>query len=88
MFTDSNDPSKIFNFDLEAGKIVEEFTSSADQKVNELNHITNKIKNGQSTSENTFVAVSDKAIFTIDPRINKKQKNAEEKIYKTNPNFN
>jgi hypothetical protein len=32
--------------------------------------------------------VNEKAIFTLDPRLNKKDKSAQEKIYKTNPEFN
>jgi hypothetical protein len=32
--------------------------------------------------------VNERAIFTFDPRINKKEKAAQSKIYKTNPEFN
>jgi hypothetical protein len=53
-----------------------------------MRHITQKWKNAQTSDENTFVAINDRAIYTIDPRINKKQKAAESKIYKTNPQFN
>ena len=34
-----------------------------------------------------FVGIGDRSIYTIDPRINKKDKMAQEKIYKTNPEF-
>lgn len=34
-----------------------------------------------------LVGVSNRAVFTLDPRINKKVKAAAEKIYKTNPMF-
>ena len=70
IFCDKADQTQMFNFDMEAGKIVETFKAAKDDKVNDMKHLTNKFKNGQSTTENTFVGVSEKAIFTLDPRIN------------------
>lgn len=52
-----------------------------------MRHITNKVKNGQASTESTFVGINDRAIYTLDPRINKKEKVAESKVYKTNPQF-
>ena len=52
-----------------------------------MRHITNKWKNGQASAEDTFVAINDRAIYTLDPRINKKEKVAQSKVYKTNPQF-
>jgi len=37
-----------------------------------MRHITQKWKNAQTSDENTFVAINDRAIYTVDPRINKK----------------
>ena len=88
IFTDKNDPSQIFNFDMEKGKIIEQFTADKSIDTNRLRHLCNKWKNGQSSTESTFVGVNDRAIFTIDPRINKKEKAAQSKVYKTNPEFN
>jgi hypothetical protein len=31
--------------------------------------------------------LNERAIYTLDPRINKKHKVAQEKVYKTNPQF-
>lgn len=76
IFTDKNDPSQIFNFDMEKGKIIEQFTADKSIDTNRLRHLCNKWKNGQSSTESTFVGVNDRAIFTIDPRINKKEKAA------------
>ena len=87
IFCDSHDQSKMFNFDMERGKIVEEFVADSQKEISSMRHITNKFKNAQSTSEQTFVGINDRAIFTIDPRINKKEKAAESKVYKTNPQF-
>ena len=74
----------MINFDIETGKIVEEFTAA---KKGNITHITNKVKNGQASTEETFVAIGNNAIYTIDPRIGKKEKAAESKVYKTNPDF-
>lgn len=46
LFTDKNDTSQIFNFDMEKGKIVEQFRADKDSAIAKLRHITNKIKNG------------------------------------------
>jgi hypothetical protein len=76
IFTDKNDSSQIFNFDLEAGKIVEQYQADKSANTSQIRHLTNRQKNGQSTTESTFVGVNEKAIFTLDPRINKKDKAA------------
>jgi hypothetical protein len=44
LFTDKNDPTQIFNFDMEAGKIVEQFQANVD--MSKLRHLTNQHKNG------------------------------------------
>ena len=46
VFTDKANPSLMYNFDMEAGKIVETFQAHKDDKVNEMRHLTNKVKNG------------------------------------------
>jgi len=85
IFCDSHDQSKMFNFDMERGKIVEEFTADKEKNISSMRHITNKFKNAQSTTEDTFVGINERAIYTLDTRINKKEKMAESKVYKTNP---
>lgn len=87
VFCDKNDPTQLYNFDMETGKIVEQFTADDDTNFNEMRHITNRIKNGQASAESTFVAINDRAIYTLDPRIGKKEKVAKSKLYKTNPQF-
>lgn len=59
---------------MEKGKVVEEFTSSKDKAMNKMRHITNALKNGQTSVESTFIGVNDRAIYTLDTRINKKEK--------------
>ena len=88
IFNDAKDPSQLFNFDLEKGKIIEQFTTTDEKSkfdTASIRHLTNKFKNGQSSGESTFVGINERAIYTLDPRINKKQKMAQEKVYKTNP---
>lgn len=85
IFCDKNDQSQVYNFDMERGKIIEQFTSNADKALSALRHITNAQKNGQTTGNQTFVGLNDRAIFTLDTRIDKKEKVAQSKIYKTNP---
>mmetsp|Transcript_6690 Transcript_6690/g.10747 ORF Transcript_6690/g.10747 Transcript_6690/m.10747 type:complete len:303 (-) Transcript_6690:48-956(-) len=87
IFNDEKDPSQLFNFDLGAGKIVEQFQADPSKKNGGVNHFTNTLKNGQTEEEATFVAVSDNSIFLLDPRLNKKNKAAEGKTYKTMPYF-
>jgi len=77
----------MFNFDMEAGKIVEQFTADKDAKVSGMRHLTNKFKNGQESTERTFVGIGERSIYTLDPRLGKKEKAAESKVYKTNPQF-
>lgn len=43
IFTDANDTSQIFNYDLEHGKIVEQFNVNAN--LSEIRHLTNQFKN-------------------------------------------
>lgn len=50
-----------------------------------MRHITNNVKNGQTSADSTFVGVNERAIFTIDTRLNTALKKAQEKLYKTNP---
>lgn len=88
IFSDAQDASQIFNFDMEKGQIVEQFT--ADSKhvdLAKMRHMTNKVKNGQASAEATFVGINERAIYTMDTRVNKKEKAVQSKVYKTNPNF-
>ena len=43
IFTDANDTSQIFNYDLEHGKIVEQF--NVNNNLSEIRHLTNQFKN-------------------------------------------
>ena len=53
-----------------------------------LKQMANSIKNGQTSSDKTFVAISDKGMFTLDTRLNSKIKTGIEKLYKSKTYFN
>jgi hypothetical protein len=52
-----------------------------------LRQMTNSTKNGQTSTDQTFVAISDKGMFTLDTRLNGKIKSGIEKLYKTKTQF-
>jgi len=83
LFTDKNDRKMMFNFDLEAGKVVSEFETHA----HGVNAIASQTKNGQVTAEQMFTGINGKAIFTLDQRLNSVSKLAMVKDYATNPGF-
>merc|ERR1712070_1174835 len=75
--------------DLEAGKIVESFSAAdPNDKNSKLRHLTNVTKNAQGSGDQSIVAVNEKAMYTLDPRVNNKIKAVRQKLYKTNPEFN
>ena len=87
IFTDENDTSQLYNFDLETGKIVERFQAQDDMDWAKLRHLASAKKNAQAHPDATLVGVGEKAIFTMDTRVAGKAKAVQEKLYKTNPEF-
>jgi hypothetical protein len=65
------DKSRVFQFDIESKKIVDEWT--APESVPILS-ILPKSKFSQRTDEKVFIGMNKKTIFGMDPRINKKDK--------------
>ena len=49
--------------------------------------IVNEFKNAQNSASQLFQGISEKNMFTIDPRVNTEHKIASERPYKTNPMF-
>lgn len=80
---DPNDRSKLYNMDLEYGKVVDEW--SIDQNVASFGPTS---KFAQMTAEQTLYGVSDNGLFRIDPRLsgNKIVEN-ENKVYTTKNKF-
>lgn len=87
IFNDANNMKNISIFDLNKGQIVETFQADKNANLAEIKHMTNAFRNGQRDNERTFVGINDRAIYTLDPRLNKNFKVALSKVYKTNPAF-
>ena len=88
IFSDANDESQLFDYDLETGKVVEQFQANDDKQFTKLNHLSSTVRNGQTDGTAELIGIGDRAIYTLDTRINSKIKKAQEKLYKTNPMFN
>ncbi|SCU94135.1 LADA_0G06788g1_1 [Lachancea dasiensis] len=82
---DKNDPSRLFKLNLERGKVVEEY-SAGGKDVLKYSHSK---KFDQLTNEQTFLGISGKSVFRLDPRISGTNKvvNEENKDYATNYGF-
>ena len=85
MFKSESDPSKIFVFDLESGKIVQEIKTGKD-KIN-FNQICNETKNGQKDVSRTIIGIETQGMHHIDPRV-ADNSIVNSKTYKTNVLFN
>ncbi|KAA1075249.1 vacuolar import and degradation protein 27 [Puccinia graminis f. sp. tritici] len=81
---DKRSANSLYNFDLEVGKVVEEFKLG--RQGAPLEDFCPSLKFGQMTSETTFVGVSSDTLQTIDPRLNG-YKAVTHHDYKTNPKF-
>lgn len=76
IFSDANDASQLFDYDLEAGQVVEQFQATADSTYAPLTHLSATVRNGQVSEDPLLVGVGSRAIFTMDTRINSKIKKA------------
>ena len=63
---DPSNSGKLFQMDLEYGKVVDEW--KVDQYDREVKDFTHDTKYGQMTPQKTFVGMSHNAFFRIDPR--------------------
>lgn len=80
LILDQSDHSKIYNFDIETGKVIDAWHG----KENTIfNSIAPSSKYAQATATETIVGTSDQALFTIDPRISQRNKIGNECEYKT-----
>ena len=82
---DKKNPNTAFRFDLGKGKIVEEWSAEGIKKIEALTH---EKKFDQMTDNPLLVGVNNNSLFTMDARINKKNKVVATKSYKTNPKMN
>jgi len=84
LLLDQNNPYVLYQFDLPKGKIVSEWktdnTSIAD--------ICSLKRNGQTTDEKLIYGVNNKAIFTLDERMNNRNNIGDIKTYQQNNHAN
>ncbi|OEJ88643.1 Vacuolar import and degradation protein 27 [Hanseniaspora osmophila] len=85
IFQNENAPTNLYKMDLNKGVVVEEW-SMGDNPV--VNYSPAK-KFDQLNLEQTFMGISKKSVFKVDPRISSKSKIVQDSNfeYKTNPNF-
>jgi hypothetical protein len=68
LFTDKQNDSVVYNYNIDVGKVVEEYDIG---KKGAIKMIQNNVKNGGATTEQVFNGITNQNIFSIDPRINK-----------------
>ena len=85
VFKNEKEPSELFLFDLESGKVVQEIKTGK-EKI-KFEQINNDMKNGQKDVSRTLIGCESQGLHTIDPRIGDNAL-AVSKTYKTNPLFN
>eukprot|EP00471_Norrisiella_sphaerica_P008361 CAMPEP_0184494166 /NCGR_PEP_ID=MMETSP0113_2-20130426/28036_1 /TAXON_ID=91329 /ORGANISM="Norrisiella sphaerica, Strain BC52" /LENGTH=539 /DNA_ID=CAMNT_0026879803 /DNA_START=12 /DNA_END=1631 /DNA_ORIENTATION=- len=78
------DRQKAFVMDLNRGEVCEEWQGPEDFQIGDL---TSGFKFGSITGEHLVAGVNSNTVFRMDPRISKKSKLADSKVYKTNYRF-
>jgi hypothetical protein len=79
---DQNNPNSAFRFDLGKGKIVEEWSA---EEMKTIDQVVHERKFDQMTDNQVMHGVNKNNLFTMDARVNKKNKVVATKSYKTNP---
>jgi hypothetical protein len=62
----AEEPEKLYQLDLEYGKVVEEWNVDENREIEDFTH---DAKYSQMTAQKTFVGISHNALFRIDPRL-------------------
>ena len=84
LLKDNINKESLFQFDIESSKIVEEWNTE-NMDIIDFNHAK---KFNQMEDDKIINCINKNNIIILDGRINKKNKVAKIKQYKTNPNFN
>lgn len=96
LFQISNDKSKLWQYDLNKGEIIQEWDCDTNKSIFNKNNssVNNKIldftypkKLGQFNEKNEIIGMNSNNIFLLDGRINRTNKIVDIKSYSTNPNF-
>lgn len=70
LFIDKNNKNRVINYDLESGQIADEFNMENKLGAKGIGMIVNEFKNASNTASQLFQGISEKNVFTIDPRLN------------------
>lgn len=81
LFIDPSRRDKIQCYDFQKEKVVEEWEAKGGAQFKSFFH---EQKNAQVSGNQQIIACSEKGMFTLDPRINKANKEASSKVYATN----
>lgn len=84
LFLDKNNTNTIWQYDIGSGKIVEEWQAPS---IKNIISVAPETKFGQMTNNCVIQGIDGKNIFTMDSRVNKKDKVVNMKTYKTYPYF-
>lgn len=84
VFLNPKDDSRVYEFDLETQKIVQEYNAMDDLAIR---NITHESKYAQGSGGQTFVGLNKNSLFTMDPRISGTDKRAQAFVYKKAPNL-
>jgi hypothetical protein len=83
LMLDAKKPDKVFQMDLETGKVVEEWKASESF---DISSIAPTQKYSQLEQESTILAANQNMLFRLDPRLSgNKLVESEKLVYKTNP---
>lgn len=85
LFIDPSKKDKIQCFDFQKEKIVDEWEAKG---VKDFTAFYGETKNAQTTPSNNIIACSEKGLYTLDPRVNKANKDVVSKVYSANYLFN
>ena len=87
LFVDKKNKNRVVNYDLESGQIADEFDMGDKLGADGVAMIVNEFKNASNTASQLFQGISERNVFTLDPRLNSNSRIAAERPYKTNPLF-
>lgn len=82
VFLDESNINKMYYFDIEKNKIVNEFERDAGKGIRDISLLS---KDGATSGNPVFLSIGERDIFKVDPRV--KNGDASAKNYKTNPKF-
>ena len=85
LFHDSKTPDSLWQYDLNKEEVVQEWKCG--ENAAPILDFTQSTKLGQLENNCDIIGVTKKKLFSMDGRVNRKNKVVEDKIYNTSPNF-